>query len=257
MTIAEIVRDTTNTLRPHSDAPQLDAERITLSALGQRESTYLITHSKDPVSTQQAEEIARMQNLRITGMPLAYILGEADFYGRTFLVTPDVLIPRPDTEALIERAREIIPKLSASLHRPLAIADVCTGSGCIAITMALEFPEHTFIATDISPAALAIAKQNAKKHGAEDRITFLQGDMLEPLQDKQVDLILSNPPYIPTEEVSQAADTIETRGLLFEPHIALDGGVDGQTFVDAIKESNIPAIVETTGGTIRIINFIL
>ncbi len=250
MTIKEIVRSTANTLHSHSDAPQIDAERIILAACNQKELSYLLAHSDDTLSNEQFQEVERMQNLRVQGMPLAYILGEADFYGRTFIVTPDVLIPRPDTEALIERALDVIPKLSASLNRPLVIADVCTGSGCIAITMALELPGHTFIATDISPAALEIAKQNAKKHGVTDRIEFIEGDMLIPLQSNQIDLIVSNPPYVPTKELANAENSQVTHGLLSEPSIALDGGKDGLDFVRKIKASKIPAIIETIGGEI-------
>lgn len=250
MTIKEIVQSTTDALYSYSDAPDLDAQRIILAALGEREPAYLIAHSDMTPDASQLQETSRMQNLRIQGMPLAYILREADFYGRTFVVTPDVLIPRPDTENLVAKALSVIPDLQAKLGRPLVIADVCTGSGCIAITLALEIPEHRYIASDISPAALAVAKQNAEQHGVTDRIEFIEGDMLSPLQGIAADLIVSNPPYVPTSELSKAGNSQETRGLLFEPRIALDGGVDGQAFVDKIKESNIPAIIETTGGGI-------
>ncbi len=250
MTIQEIAKSTTDALRPFSDAPQVDADRIILHALKQREPSYLLSHGNDPLSESQLSAIQQMQDKRKTGMPLAYIVGETDFYGRTFIVTPDVLIPRPDTEALIEKALSAITTLQEKLGRPLLIADLCTGSGCIAITLALEAREHRFIATDISPAALSLAKQNAEKHGVADRIEFIEGDMFTPFEDITIDLIVSNPPYIPAHELSKAEGSQETRGLLFEPRIALDGGIDGLDFVRKIQEAHIPAVIETVGGEI-------
>ncbi|MDA1169034.1 MAG: peptide chain release factor N(5)-glutamine methyltransferase [bacterium] len=242
-------------LSNHSDAPHLDAERLLLHALKQREPSYLLAHSDALLTEQQISEITRMQDARKTGMPLAYILGEADFYGRTFMVTPDVLIPRPDTEVIIEKALEYIKK-NFKHKKEIVIADIGTGSGCIAITLALELNKLTKLvkltqlATDISQKALDIAKQNAVKHGVLDNIEFLQGDMLEPIKDKHVDLIVSNPPYLPAEALAKAGYTLETRGLQFEPQTALDGGPDGLQFVNQIKASKIPAIIETIGGEI-------
>ncbi len=265
--IYSVLTSVTTTLTNFSDAPRLDAERIILHTLNQREPSYLITHATDVLSDEQRSEIQRMADERKTGKPLAYILGEADFYGRTFMITPDVLIPRPDTEALIEKALEYIQNNFAD-KKEIVIADICTGSGIIAITLALELPEAILIATDISPAALEIAKKNAEKYNLLDTIEFLAGDMLSPIKNRHVDLIVSNPPYVPSAELSALATHPLslpltqggeiTRGLLFEPRIALDGGQDGQKFVERIKkESNppfrragIPAIVETTGGGI-------
>lgn len=255
-----------------SDAPYLDADRIVLHILGKREPSFLRAHGDEKLSEQQVADMRRMADERATGKPLAYILGEADFYGRTFRVTPDVLIPRPDTETLIETALGYIQKNFAD-KKEITIADIGTGSGCIIITLALEISSMLsvirckFLATDISAAALEIARQNAERHGVLEKIQFIQGDMLQPLRDRHIDLIVSNPPYIPTEELNRHSGLragIQTRGsrvkpgmtntvgLLFEPLIALDGGVDGQKFVNQIKQSGIPAIIETTGGEITI-----
>ena len=236
-------------LRTISDAPELDAQRIILHILKKHDTSYLLAHSDEILSEKNIKTIVEMAEQRKTGMPLAYILGEADFYGRTFSVTQDVLIPRPDTEILIETALGYI-KTNFSYTKNIVIADICTGSGCVAITIALEVPDAHIIATDISPAALAIAKQNAEKHNVLDRIEFLQGDMLEPIKNKTIDLIVSNPPYIATESLQHTGNTPDTRGLLFEPKLALDGGPDGLQFVNIIKESGIPAIIETVGGEI-------
>ncbi len=250
MTIEETLRRITQALTGHSDAPHIDAQQIVLHALKQSNPTYLISHAHDELSDDAQAAIETMQESRATGMPLAYILGEADFYGRTFTVTPDVLIPRPDTEELVTQALAAIDHLTKN-KQPITIADIGTGSGCIASTIALERPETVrIIASDISPAALAIAKQNAIRHGVDNRITFLEGDMLAPYADKHIDLIVSNPPYVPTQELEHAADSVHTAGLLFEPRTALDGGADGLTFVQQIKASNIPALVETIGGEI-------
>ena len=280
-TLQKTLTTITNNLHDFSDAPELDAQRIILHALEQREPSYLLAHSDIQLTPEQLAETTRMQNLRKTGMPLAYILGESDFYGRTFIVTPDVLIPRSDTELLVKKALEYIrarhPGPRAGIHvdlsgfrvptsltsfagrsKPgmtLTIADIGTGSGCIIITLALELynlPATTYrlIATDISPAALAIAKQNAAKHGVLDKIAFLQGDMLKPITNRHVDLIVSNPPYLPAEALAKAGCAPETLGLKFEPQSALDGGVDGLDFVRQIQASGIPAIIETIGGEI-------
>ncbi len=236
-----------HSVKDHSDAPHLDAERILLAVTKKRDASFLLAHGEDPLDDQSLRQIRHMTALRASGMPLAYILGEAEFYGRTFLVTPDTLIPRPETEELIRQALAY-----AKQHQSpnIAIADIGTGSGVIAITLALEYPSASLIATDISSAALAVARQNARAHGVEDRIEFLEGDMHHPLNGRVVDLIVSNPPYVPTDELQKAGDTIESRGLLFEPAIALDGGSDGQAFVQQITSLPIPSIIETTGGTI-------
>lgn len=267
MTIRECTSQTARALRTYSDAPNLDADRIVLHVLGRRDPSYLIAHATNALSQTQKQEIMRMANQRKTGMPLAYVVGEADFYGRTFMVTPDVLVPRPDTETLIETALDFIHKNFLD-KQEIMIADIGTGSGCIAITLALELSSRLsvvhckFVATDISAAALATAKQNAKNHGVLEKIEFIQGDMLDAIKNRYVDLIVSNPPYIPTAELDaiycapkpylpHSKDNPWNNGLIFEPRIALDGGIDGQTFVDQIKASKIPAIIETTGGIVQ------
>ena len=253
MTIHEAQQIIAASLRAISDAPDLDADRILLHVLNKQDASYLIAHSNEIISEQNLQTILDMVEKRKTGMPLAYILGHADFYGRTFLVTSDVLVPRPDTELLIDRALEYV-KNNFSDKKEITIADICTGSGIIAITLALELPDTRLIATDISSAALEIAQQNAEKHDVADRIEFLQGDMLSPTSNKHIDLIVSNPPYLPAEALAKAGRAVETTGLLFEPRIALDGGEDGLKFVNQIiefsQENNIPAIIETVGGEI-------
>lgn len=223
-----------------SDAPELEAG-------------WLLEETTNP------EQLERLVAERATGKPLAYVLGHWDFYGRTFAVTPDVLIPRPTTELLVEEALKILKKKSKALARPLVLVDIGTGSGCVAITLLLEGSGwiKKFYVTDISPAALVLAKKNAAQYGVLDKIEFLEGNLLEPFDFAQgkpkIDLIVSNPPYVPTAELerSLASPTPDTLGLRFEPRIALDGGQDGQKFIEQIKTTGIPAVLEITGGIIR------
>lgn len=160
---------------------------------------------------------------RKQGVPLQYLLGEQHFYGRSFYVKPGVLIPRPETEILVE---QVLQKVDLEWHHaPLRVVDVGTGSGVIAITLAVERPQWEIIAIDCSSAALHIAKKNAQLHGVKSKITWYKGSWLLPLlqNHKKVDILVSNPPYIPSEEIS----TLEKQVRDHEPHLALDGGVDG------------------------------
>ncbi|MES2463565.1 MAG: peptide chain release factor N(5)-glutamine methyltransferase [Armatimonadota bacterium] len=145
--------------------------------------------------------------------PLAYILGEREFYGLSFQVTPAVLIPRPETEFLVEAALTAVKERSAP-----RVADIGTGSGIIAITLAVRTPQATVFATDISPEALSVAQENARRHRVDNRIVFAEGDLLAPLYAYgPFDAIVSNPPYIAPE----AIDTLETEVRDFEPRVAL------------------------------------
>lgn len=156
------------------------------------------------------------------GEPLAYLLGEQYFWRYRFTVTPDVLIPRPDTERLVETALSVLPKNGR-------FADLCTGSGAIVLSVAADRPDLTADALDVSNAALAVAKCNADALGVTDRVRFFGADLFtdDPLEGLY-DAILSNPPYIP------AADIAEYPSLVYEPQIALDGGADGLDFYRAI-----------------------
>ena len=152
------------------------------------------------------------------GKPIAYLTNEAFFYDHSFYVDEAVLIPRPDTERLCEKAIARLPKGAV-------FADLGTGSGCIALTVLCHRPDTRAIAVDLSPEALGVARRNAETLGLLDRVTFTLGDMRQaPLQDKTVEFILSNPPYIPTEDIARYPS------LAYEPQMALDGGKDGLDF---------------------------
>ncbi|MDQ6733930.1 MAG: peptide chain release factor N(5)-glutamine methyltransferase, partial [Nitrospirota bacterium] len=162
---------------------------------------------------------------RTSREPLQYVLGTQEFCGLDFRVTPDVLIPRPETELLVEVVRQKCAGISKAL-----IADVGTGSGCVAIALAHALPKAILYATDRSTQALALAQENAKRHGVGDRVIFLLGDLLSPLQRLglygRFVAIASNPPYIAENELM----ALQPEVRLFEPRLALDGGNDGLLF---------------------------
>lgn len=165
------------------------------------------------ISPQLAEIFWELIQRRLKGEPSAYITGHREFYGLDFVVDTRVLIPRPESELLVERA------LAMSQQRQLsAIAEIGTGCGAIAISLALNLPRTEIYAADVSTAVLAVARLNCQKHGVTDRVHLLQGDMLDPLPEA-VDLIIANLPYVKESELSPQVG--------YEPRLALNGGVDG------------------------------
>lgn len=193
---------------------RLDARILAAHVLGV-DAAWLIAHDTDPLPAQQALAFQSLLARRLSGLPIAYLTGSREFYGRPFLVSADVLIPRPDTELLVELALARIPP-----DQVVDILDLGAGSGCIAITLALERPLARVTAVDRSPAALAIARRNAETLTA--RVEFLASDWFSALSGRRFDLIVSNPPYI------AAADSHLAQGdVRFEPISALAAGTDG------------------------------
>jgi release factor glutamine methyltransferase len=263
MTIGQALIIAKNKLVGISDSPELDAQWLLQKILNKHETSWLLAHGEEILEDDQELKFKQLLKRRSTGEPLAYILGAWEFFGRNFYVDNNVLIPRPSTEKLIELALQAIPDLSAAnTNKPFVIADIGTGSGCIAITLCLELNKRqqatkfSIIATDISEAALNVAKKNAAKHNVRNQIEFLTGNFLAPLKDKNVNLIVSNPPYVPSAEITQAkqSPTTNTLGITFEPALALDGGPEGKDFVSRIKKSGIPSVVETIDGKIVLFN---
>ena len=182
----------------------------------------------DPCCPLSHPTLADAVTRRISGEPLQYILGEWDFYGETYRVTPDCLIPRPDTEILVERAIKLLP-------RGARFADLCTGSGCIAISTLAHRPDCTAHAVDLFPKTVALARENAERNGVEDRLTLSVADVLDPATlagESPLAAILSNPPYIRTAVIDTLA-----RELFREPRAALDGGEDGLIFYRTIVKN--------------------
>lgn len=183
-------------------------------------------------------EFQRAVQAHAAGQPVQYIIGSEEFYGRTFQVNEDVLIPRPETEELVYNALQKISKLFGTATG-LEMADIGTGSGAIAVTMKLEKPELTVTATDIYGPTLELAQKNAEQNGAE--IEFFQGDLLQPLisKGKKFDIILSNPPYIPEKDIEWMSDVVTKH----EPHRALFAGEEG---LDLYKRfmAELPAVIK-------------
>lgn len=256
MRISEALRLLSQQLHYVSDAPELDAQRLLGFILHQAELSWLFTHSDVSLTASQEQLLMTLTERRAQGEPLAYLLGTQQFYGREFLVTPEVLIPRPTTEDLVDHALRAIDNLHAVYQRPLNIADIGTGSGCLAITLLLERPTsiNQMFATDISTAALSVAQKNAAQFGVDNRIVFLHGSLVEPLVNNKIDLIVSNPPYVPTGELITPTGP-EKRGLAYEPRVALDGGEDGQDYIAPLIQVGLPLVVESTGGLIQEFNF--
>lgn len=213
-----------------SPTPILDAEVILAAILCVSRSS-LAAHPETPLETRE-EDFLRAVALRATGYPVAYVTGTKEFWGLPFAVTPAVLIPKPDTETLVALAEERIRALMAeSSGREISVLDVCTGSGCVAVSLKRDFPALEVAATDISPAALEVARKNARAllHSEySPPVAFYEGDLREglPSTPNGWDLIVSNPPYVPD---SVARDLLsDGRG---EPLLALAGGTDGLDLV--------------------------
>lgn len=187
--------------------------------------TQLYTGFDKPLADDELAGYRALIKQRLDGEPVAYLLGEQEFWALPFYVDRSVLVPRPDSETLIEVARD----LRADRTAPCRVLDLCTGSGAIAVSLARELPAAQVVATDISAAALAIARRNAERNQVIDRIELREGDLWQAVGDQRFDLIVANPPYI----ASSIIDTL-AREVRREPRIALDGGSDGLVFYDRI-----------------------
>lgn len=201
--------------------------RLLLSTIIGQPAAWLYAHSELALTPDQADHYFYLIEKRHNGHPLAYLLGTQGFYRWEFAVNEHVLIPRPETELLVEKAHEW---LTTHKHASPVIVDVGTGSGIIAISLALLCPEASVFAIDLSPEALRVAQENAEKLGANN-VQFLQGDLLTALPvGVKADLIAANLPYIATDELK----TLEV--ARWEPHLALDGGSDGLSLIQKLLE---------------------
>jgi release factor glutamine methyltransferase len=197
---------------------KLDASHLAQHALGW-DPARLLTSGIEQAPADFLDRFTALVARRATHEPVAYILGYKEFWHLRFDVSPHVLIPRPETEFLVEAA---LDRLRGPQFAEAVIADVCTGSGCVAIALAVERPGIRIVATDLSEPALAVAARNAQQHGVADRITFVRTDVLTGINDK-FDLIASNPPYIPLGDRPQLPSDVRD----FEPPMALYGGDAG------------------------------
>ena len=224
-TMARLLTWTTDFFREHGiENPRLDAEVLLGAVLG-KDRMYLYVHFDEPL---EPEELARFRSYvkeRAAHVPLAYVLGRREFMGLDFRVTRDTLIPRPDTEILVQCAVDFLRARAAEGRDDLALADIGTGTGAIALSV-LHYTEGTRAdAVDISPAAAEVARENAERLNLTERIEIHEGDLAAPLAGCSYDVILSNPPYIPTADIATLMPEVRS----YEPHLALDGGRDGLT----------------------------
>lgn len=210
-----------------SASPALDAELLLAHALG-RPRTFLHAWPDAGIPPEARAAFAALLGRRVEGEPIAYVLGCREFWSLDFAVSPDVLIPRPETEGLVEIA---LAELGARGITAPAILDLGTGSGCIAVALARERPDARVTAVEASPAALALARRNAERLGA--RVEWLEGEWLAPVGERRFDLIVSNPPYLRSDDPH-----LQRGDVRFEPRAALDGGPDG---LDAIRALATPA----------------
>jgi release factor glutamine methyltransferase len=249
-TIAETILQGANRLR-RAGVPEARREAGSLVAhvLG-RDRSFILSHAEDPIDAQQAERFLQTLERRADGEPLQYITGHQEFFGLDFELTKDVLIPRPETELLVETAL----KLLADSTNPF-FCDVGTGSGCIAVTLLHELPQARAIAVDVSPMALLVAQRNAARHSVIERAKFVRSDCFAALNARDpllsaFDLIVSNPPYI--EENAIADLQREVRD--FEPRLALAAGVDGLTMIRRLLVE-APSYMKTDGYFLMEIGF--
>jgi release factor glutamine methyltransferase len=223
-TISETLKEASERLRSASVSNDvLDAQTLLAEALGE-DRTYLIINFNRQLSEDILSKYRAMVERRASGEPLQYITGRQEFFGLDFEVTPDVLIPRPETELLVEETIRIVQQ--DRIARPV-IMDAGAGSGAIAVALAREMRDARVIASDVSEAALRVARRNAARHGLGDRINFVASDLLEAFAEENfADFILSNPPYVSEKEMPSLQREVRD----WEPRLALTDSNDGLSF---------------------------
>lgn len=212
------------------------AARLLLQHVMQMDYTQLMLNMSEPLTEIQQQQFTNLVEQHVMGMPVQYLTGSEEFYGRDFTVNESVLIPRPETEELVLEALTRIRRIFG--ERPIKLADIGTGSGAIAISMKKEMPQLDVTATDLSEDALVVAKLNAQTLEAD--IRFLQGDLTKPLAGEFFDVVLSNPPYIAYDEARLMEDVV----LEHEPHSALFAEEDGLQLYRQLCEQ-LPSIIQT------------
>ncbi len=232
VTLQEAVRRSTEYLARHGlKTPRQDAELLVLKAAG-KDLAFLLTHPEWKLPSAQRQKLEQWLEQRKEHYPIQYLVGSQEFFGRTFQVDSSVLIPRPETELVVETCVELLATLDKD---PIRLVDIGTGSGCIAVTLACEDPRVRVTAVDISESALSVARENARRLGCSNRVEFLQGDVLGPLESSGnvFDLIASNPPYV-EDQSAEVEYSVKT----FEPHEAVFAGPTGLEIYTRIFRSS-------------------
>jgi release factor glutamine methyltransferase len=218
------------------DNPRLEAEVLLAHLLGIDRMGLYLNYDR-PLKEEERTAYREMIRRRMAGEPIAYIVGFKEFWSLSFAVSPECLIPRPETEHLVEEA----VRIGKGLEPPVRILEIGQGCGAVAIAVAKELDQAEIVATDISAGACSLAQENAERHGVKGRITFVLGDLF-PVGERPFGLICSNPPYVPTAEVLQLAPEVRD----YEPLTALDGGEDGLRFFCRIAQG-APAFLVAGG----------
>jgi release factor glutamine methyltransferase len=224
MTIKDTIRKYKEELKYVTHIPAKEVEILMLHLL---DKNTIWMHINNHLEFEKEKELAKLVKLRATDYPMEYIINKASFYGETFLVQEGVLIPRPETELLIDNALEVLKD-----KKTITVLEIGTGSGIISVMLALLIEDIKIIAVDINPKAIELAKRNAKKHGVEDKIEFRLSNLYENVNEENIDLTISNPPYI-------ANDYKLPKNVAYEPSNALFGGnVGDELLKDIIIQTN-------------------
>ena len=233
MTIRDIIIKYSQELEKISDTPRLDVELFLQKALGGVDRIYIHLNLNKELTTEQYDEFIKYINDRINGRPVAYIVGNREFMWLYFFVKEGVLIPRPDTETLVEEIIELCKNKSEQIN----ILDIGTGSGSITVSLAKYIENSKVMSFDISDIPLEVGKINAINNEVDNKIEFVKSDVFSAIKDteKQFDVIVSNPPYIPKKDI----ETLHTQVKDYEPYNALEGGEDGLDFYRQITKESI------------------
>ena len=222
-TVAQVLARGIFALAKASDSARTDAQILLAHSL-KKDRPWLVAHGESFLTPGQAERYERLIERRASGMPIAYMLASAGFFGREFIVNEHVLIPRPESESLVTEAVAFLRSRVDPMRKAqiLRVLDIGVGSGALGCSIAAEVPQAAVEGVDISAEALAVATQNARRLHVHRRCTFVQGDLGAPVAHRSFDLVVANLPYVPTADIAPAPDPVS-----FEPRLALDGGPDG------------------------------
>jgi release factor glutamine methyltransferase len=248
LSIADLIKEATQILS-RAGLPEARREAMSLMEhVTARDRTFIITHPQTTLVTPDVRRLRELVKHRASGVPLQYLTGHQEFYGLDFEVIPDVLIPRPETELLVEIALELLGKAS----KPGLVCDVGTGSGCIAVALLHEEAKARAVGLDISTGALRVAARNAARHGVRERLTLIASDCFAALDSRNArfKMIVSNPPYI----AEDALDGLQREVRDHEPRIALTPGGDGLSIIQRLV-ADAPSFLERGGHLLMEIGF--
>jgi release factor glutamine methyltransferase len=245
MIIAEALNQASELLEGAAvQEPRREAASLLELSIG-RDRTFVFAHPDYELTQSEKDSFSEYLNRRANREPLQYIRGHQEFYALDFDVTPDVLIPRPETEILVENAIKDLQEVETA-----SFCEVGVGSGCISVSILHELPSATAVGLDVSDKALKITQRNAEKHSVSSRLRLVKSDVFEALSDQQFDMIVSNPPYVPQDDF----DSLQAEVRDFEPQIALTDGSNGLSIIERIV-LQAPQFLRSKGGLLMEIGF--